>query len=318
MQSWQPSVDPAVLLIRAQLLERIRSFFRGRDVVEVTTPVLSQAGNTDPQLQSFQSTALGQAPLWLRTSPEFFHKRLLADHGQDIYELGPVFRRGEAGRYHNPEFTLLEWYRLGWNHRQLAEEVVAMIRTAGDGRFHDWPVEFKSYQELFEEYAGVEPHSVNSEELVQRCADYLSQPESLTRNALLDLLLTHEIQPGLPQQGITVVTDYPADQAALARVRPGSPPLAERFEVYLGQQELANGYQELTDVDEQRQRFKRDCEQRMEAGLPAVAVDENLLAALDHGRPECAGVALGVDRLLMAICEADSIEEVMAFPVSRA
>ena len=315
MQPWRASADLSILRVRAQLLERIRSFFRNRNVLEVTTPVLSRAGNTDPNLESYQTS---RASAWLRTSPEFFHKRLLASHGRDIYEMGPVFRQGEAGLHHNPEFTMLEWYRVGWDYRELAEEVVALVRMAGDGRFDDWPAKALSYQELFQHYTGLDPHTVDSGALAERCREYFPQADSLSRNELLDLLLTHDIQTRLPPQGITTVFDYPPAQAALARVQPGSPPLAQRFEIYLGRQELANGYQELTDAGEQRRRFQKDNEQRREAGLSAVEMDENLLAALVHGLPECAGVALGVDRLLMAIAEAESIAEVIAFPSSRA
>ena len=300
------------------MLHRIRAFFSTRKVLEVTTPVVSQAGNPDPQLQSYKLGCSNSAAAWLRTSPEFFHKRLLAEHGQDIYELGPVFRRGEAGRYHNPEFTLLEWYRVGWDYRKLTDEVVELIRVAGDGKFDEWPIVHLSYQELFRRYAGLDPQAATRAEIMDSCRDWLADPDSLSRTDLLDLLLTHQVQPSLPQQAITVVFDYPADQAALAKLRPGSPPVAERFEVYLGRQELANGYQELTNADEQRRRFQEECQQRDEAGLSEVTIDENFLSALEHGMPECAGVALGVDRLLMAVTGARSIEAVMAFPADRA
>ncbi|MBS3960115.1 MAG: EF-P lysine aminoacylase GenX [Xanthomonadaceae bacterium] len=311
------------LRLRARLNAMVRGFFAARGVVEVETPVLGRAGNTDPNIASFALDSRG--PLhagprrrWLRTSPEFALKRLLAEGFGDCYELGRVFRDGEAGGRHNPEFTMLEWYRVGWDHLRLAGETVALVREALAlvGRA---PVALRvlDFATLYREAFGFDPHVADLDTLRAPLAGIVIDPAGLTRDDWLDLLMTHRLQPAFAADTITVVHDWPASQCALARLRPGTPPLAERFELYLGPLELANGYHELTDASEQRARFERDLAVRRARGAPLPPIDEALLAALPT-LPACAGVALGLDRLLMAMLGSDRIADVLAFDFRRA
>lgn len=311
------------LELRARLYTLIRQFFAERRVLEVETPILSAAANTDPNIRSF-ATAFsghvdsGRPERWLRTSSEFAQKRLLAAGIGDSYELGRVFRDGEAGRRHNPEFSMLEWYRVGWDHDQLAAEVVDLIQAA----FAHWGkssnVHKSSYRQLFLDALGIDPFTATDAQLRAGLGDVRVDAQGLSRDDWLDLVLTHRIQPQFPPDRITVVFDYPMTQCALARIRHDDPPVAERFEVYVGEHELANGYHELTDAAEQRARFLRDNARRRERGMPELPIDENLLAAMEQGLPECAGVALGIERLLMAIAGSPDICEVLAFPFADA
>jgi len=282
--------------------------------MEVETPLISMAGNTDPQIDSIQTSGNG----YLRTSPEFALKRLLAAGSGDVYELGRVFRAGESGRTHNPEFTMLEWYRSGFGYHQLMDEVSKFIRICGHGKFDQWPDEKLTYRQLFQRHLDIDPFIADEQSLAKIAGQHGFHDIDLDRRQWLDLLISLVIQPALPEECLTFVYDFPAEQAALARIRPESPPLAERFELYLGCTELANGYQELTDASEQRQRFEAENRQREESGQPKYEMDLHLVSALEHGLPECAGVALGVDRLLMSLCDAKTITEVIAFPFSRA
>lgn len=320
---WRPSATPAALRLRARVNAAIRDFFARRGVLEVETPVMSRAGNTDPNIASFALEFSGRtdgAPRtrWLRTSPEFPLKRLLAAGIGDCYELGRVFRDGEAGGRHNPEFTMLEWYRLGVDHvalaREVAELVVECLALAG----RTATVRETTYAGLFEQVLGVDAHRDGVDVLRVALGEVVIDPEGLTRDDWLDLLMTHRIQPAFATDAITIVHDYPATQCALARIREGDPPVAERFELYLGPLELANGYHELADAREQRGRFLRDLEVRRMRGDRDVPLDERLLAALDTGLPACAGVALGVDRLLMAMLGTSRIADVLAFDFARA
>jgi lysyl-tRNA synthetase class 2 len=311
------------LRLRATLYATIRLFFAERGVQEVETPVLSRAGNTDPNIASFSLEFSGRTDgaartRWLRTSPEFPLKRLLAEGYGDCYELGRVFRDGEAGGRHNPEFTMLEWYRVGRDHRWLARETVDLVRAALALVNREARVVESTYRDLFRTRIDVDPFLATDEQLRNALGDVVIDPEGLVRDDWLDLLVTHRIQPAFGRDEIHVVHDYPASQCALARIRPGTPPVAERFELFLGPLELANGYQELRDAAEQRARFERDRQVRAERGVHAPPVDEALLAALAHGLPECAGVALGVDRLLMAMRGTDRIADVLAFDFARA
>lgn len=313
-ENWRPTALPDRLQSRARLLQNIREFFLAEDVMEVETPLISMAGNTDPEIQSIRTASGG----YLRTSPEFALKRLLAAGSGDVFELGRVFRSGESGRNHNPEFTMLEWYRTGFTYHQLMDEVASLVRYCGRGKLDQWPQQKLSYQQLFLKYTGLDPFLADEKELCARAKDHGVDDIKLNRRQWLDLLVSIVIQPALPEQYLTFVYDFPADQAALARVRQDDPPLAERFELYLGRTELANGYQELTDAHEQKQRFENENLQRKSGGKDVCEIDQRLIDALEHGLPECAGVALGVDRLLMVFCGAASINEVTAFPFSRA
>ena len=320
---WRPSGSLEAIRLRARLYAEIRGFFAARGVLEVETPVLSQAGNTDPNIASFALEFSGRtdgAPRtrWLRTSPEYPLKRLLAAGIGDCYELGRVFRNGEAGGRHNPEFTMLEWYRVGWDHLRLADEAVALVQQALALAGRRAQVESTSYRDLFLRWVGVDPFLAADAQLRQPLDGIGIDAQDLGRDDWLDLLMTHRIQPGLAADRITVVHDWPASQCALARVRDGDPPVAERFELYLGRFELANGYHELTDAAEQRQRFERDCAVRAARGTVQPPLDERLLGALQSGMPDCAGVALGVERLLMALLGTDRIGDVLAFDFGRA
>ncbi len=320
---WPPTAAPAALRLRARLHACIRGFMDARNVLEVETPVLSMAGNTEPNIASFHLEFTGRtdgAPRtrWLRTSPEFALKRLLAAGVGDCYELGRVFRDGEAGGRHNPEFTMLEWYRIGMDHLQLADEAVELVRAALALVGRDAGVRTVTFRDLYRDALGIDPFSAGMDALQAAFGEGAIDPRGLTRDDWLDLLMTHRIQPGFDPGTITVVRDYPASQCALAKVRDGECPVAERFELYVGSLELANGYHELTDAAEQRSRFSLEQGLRVERGIPVPPVDARLLAAMQHGLPACAGVALGIDRLLMAMLGTEQIADVLAFPFDRA
>ncbi len=319
--SWRPTASLEMIRLRAQLLTKIRAYFEQTGVVEVETPVCSSYAATDPATESFQLACNGPAPRprYLQTSPEFPMKRLLAAGSGAIYQICKAFRDGESGRQHNPEFTLLEWYRPAFNHRQLMDDVATLVN-----RMLPEPkaVEHLSYSGIFKHHLDIDPHLATKEQLKQCARQHgIIDAERLdlsSKDGWLDLLLTHCIEPQLGKNRLTFVFDYPASQASLARIRPGSPPLAERFELYMEGMELANGFHELTDAEEQRQRFHQNLEQRRREGLPALPIDQNLLAAMDAGLPDCAGVALGIDRLLMQITRATHIDQVLTFPIARA
>lgn len=311
MSDWRPSASFETLRRRAELFGHIRSFFAERDVVEVQTPLLTTSGVTDVHIESIPANAPGG---WLRTSPEYCHKRLLAAGFGDLYELGTVFRRGEAGGNHQPEFTLLEWYRVGWSWQDLADEAVDLIRHCLGADSGNWRARRISWNDCFRESLGIDALSATDSELEQLADD---APRELDRDALLDWLFATRIQPAFEQRTITVVHDYPASQAALARLRPDDPRVAERFEVFAGSSELANGYHELGDAEEQRARFRRDNRIRRQLGRPEMPLDESLLAALSAGLPDCSGVALGFDRLVMTAFGASAIEDVVSFAHPR-
>ena len=322
---WRPTASLDNLRTRAQLLQRIRGFFAERGVMEVETPALSASATTDPQLHSLATRyhgpggAHGRA-LYLHTSPEFPMKRLLAAGSGPIYQLCKVFRDGEAGRLHNPEFTLLEWYRPGFDHHQLMDEVAALV-TAALEPLSLQPVEKLTYEEAFVRHAGINPLDASAVQLAECARGHGIDSHGLDPHSATDwcdLLLTHRVEPQLGQGRLTFLYDYPAAQAALARLRPDRPAVAERFELYYKGIELANGFHELGDAQEQRQRFEHDLAARQRLALPALPPDEHLLAALHAGLPDCAGVALGVDRLAMLTIGAASIAEVIAFPLDRA
>lgn len=300
---------------RAALLRTIRAFFDARGVLEVETPVLSSSGTVDPNIDSIAVPGHG----WLQTSPEYPMKRLLAAGSGPIWQIARVFRDGERGGRHNPEFTMLEWYRPGFDHHALMDEVAELLAACGGPD----AARRLSYAEAFAEAGLPDPHSAAVAELAEAARFRLaSVPESLTvdersRDQWLDLLMDGVVLPGFGGEAV-FIHDYPASQAALARVRPGLVPVAERFELVWRGLELANGYHELTDAAEQRRRFEAERARRRAQGRPTPDIDEHLLAALEAGLPPCAGVALGVDRLLMALSGARRIDEVLAFPAERA
>lgn len=316
---WRPTASRQAIEARARLLADIRAFFAQRKVLEVETAQLSSAGNSDPNIASIATDSGSRR--FLRTSAEYPMKRLLAAGLPDIYELGRVFRAGEKGSRHNPEFTMLEWYRHQLNYHALAEEVLELFKHCGHGKFDHWNVVHTTYRELFLNHLGLDPHHCDEEECRALAMERNLHAGQLDLDGWLDLLLTHLIQPCMDAEAMTVITDFLPQQAALARIRQDANhgiAVAERFEVYLGQAELANGYQELTDPEEQRQRFDQDRKLRQLRGEDMTPVDQRLLAALNAGLPECSGVAVGVDRLLMAILGVDHIDMVLTFPFDRA
>ncbi len=325
---WRPTAALEVLKLRARLLERIRAFFSGRGVLEVETPILSVAAVTDPMLASLATRYTGPLfphgqTFYLHTSPEFPMKRLLAAGSGSIYQICKVFRDGEAGRLHNPEFTMLEWYCVGFDHHRLMDEVAELVMPLLAPTLSLADPERISYREAFQRHAGLDPHTASSADFAAVARERrISVPKDLaSQNDLAtwrDLLLTHVVEPRLGQGRLTFIYDFPATQASLARIQPGEPPLAARFELYVNGIELANGFHELADADEQRARFERQLHARAAGGQAVVPVDERLFAALSAGLPDCAGVALGFDRLVMLAAGARSIAEVMAFPVDRA
>jgi lysyl-tRNA synthetase class 2 len=322
---WQPSASIDTLKLRARMLQRVRGFFAERDVLEVETPILSRAATTDPNLASLASRYTGPGyarglALHLHTSPEFAMKRLLAAGSGPIFQLCKVFRDGEAGRLHNPEFTMLEWYRPGFDHHRLMDEVAALVACAlarAPGA-----IEKLSYRDAFLRHAALDPHTAPIDAFAAAArAHGTSVPTDMPRDDAdpwRDLLLTHLIEPQLGRGRLTFLYDYPASQAALAHIRDEAVPVGERFELYMEGIEIANGFHELGDAGEQERRFRADLEHRRDRNLPPVPMDERLLAALADGLPDCAGVALGFDRLVMLAAGARSIDEVLAFPLERA
>ncbi len=312
---WQPAAALPALRARAAVNAAIRAFFAAREVLEVEVPLLAGATVTDPQIESLSlATTAGQR--YLQTSPEFAMKRLLAAGSGPIYCLGKAFRRAECGRRHNPEFTLLEWYRPGYDDCRLMQEVAQLLGAVLDID----RVERLSYRDLFQRHLGVDPHTASVATLQQLARRHMEVDwEDGDRDIWLDLLLSHVLEPQLAA-GLTFIYDYPASQAALARLQRDDQGqwVAKRFEAYVNGMELANGYWELSDAGEQRQRFAADLERRRARGLPCPQPDQQLLAALAAGLPDCAGVALGVDRLIMLKLGAASIDEVLAFPFDRA
>ena len=320
--TWQPTTSHAQRIARAELLRTIREFFYQRDVLEVDTPLLSRGTVTDVHLDAFACEFRHDAsgtpqPLYLQTSPEYAMKRLLCAGSGPVYQLCKAFRHEGAGRWHNPEFTMLEWYRPGFDHQQLMQEVDALLQTT----LHTGPAQMLSYQQAMERYADLDPLSASHAMLVAALPALginIDEADALSDDSLLQLIFSIAVEPVIGQQQPCFVYGFPASQAALARINDKDPRIADRFEVYFKGAELANGFYELADVDEQRRRFEHDNTLRQQAGYPPATLDENLLAALEAGLPDCAGVALGIDRLLMLKIQARHIDEVISFPVDRA
>ncbi len=324
--AWQPTATVASLQLRAALLAKIRAFFAERHVLEVETPLLSQHTVTDPYVIGipalYQPLGAPQSTeLYLQTSPEYAMKRLLAANCGAIYQISKAFRQGEVGRVHNPEFTMLEWYRPGFDHLQLMDEMDALLQAV----LNTEPAERLRYADAFTRHLGIDPHRATVAELIACVQEQQIELDSSvvdggehSRNGWLDILMTHAIEPQIGQERPVLLYDFPSSQAALAKIRAEDPPVASRFEVYFKGYELANGFHELQDAAEQAQRFERDLAYRKAHGIAPVTVDERFLAALQSGIPDCAGVALGVDRLCMLAMGLSSVAEVMSFAISRA
>ncbi len=322
LAAWQPTATLERLQQRATLLAKIRAFFAARNVLEVETPVLSHATVTDPHVvgipaifKAFGSTE--EKILYLQTSPEYAMKRLLAAGSGPIYQMNKAFRQGEVGKIHNPEFTMLEWYRPGFDHHALMDEMDALLQCVATAA----PAERVRYADIYQQYLGVNAHTATTDQLVEVAREKnIPLHESLSdRDAWLDVLWTHCIEPKVGQERPLFLYDFPVTQAALAKIRhTENPPVASRFEVYFKGVELANGFHELQDADEQARRFAKDLLYRKKHQLPEFSVDERFLAALAHGIPDCAGVALGVDRLIMLALSCQKISEVVSFTFENA
>ena len=316
---WRPTATTRAIRQRASALRATREFFFSRQVLEVETPAMIHAPVSDVNLGSVRVQMAGtETPLFLHTSPEYAMKRLLAAGSGDIYQICHVYRGAERGRQHNPEFTMLEWYRLGFSLEQLMREVADLTNQLLGTQL---AVEFVGYRDAVRRHAGFDPFEADLSEL-QRAAHALgldaAHAATAGRDELLDLIVGAQVGPALGAATLTFLHRYPASQAALARLDPDDPRVALRFELYHRGLELANGYHELTSGAEQRMRFAADQQSRNARGLPTFELDAHLLAALDAGLPDCAGVALGFDRVLMLAMNAASIDEVIAFPTERA
>jgi len=308
-----------MLQARAELLSTLRQFFFQRSVMEVDVPVLARSSVTDINIESIPANIYSESG-YLQTSPEYFMKRLLSQGAGDIFCLGKAFRNGEQGCRHNPEFSLLEWYRCGWDEHQLMDEIAELISLVFAARSSQpLAITKRTYADCFSQILGIDPHGADLVELQEKAVAASSDSwTGESRANCLDLLFSQLVEPQLPS-GLVFVYDYPACQSALAQLHNDTQgrQVSRRFEVFLNGLELANGYFELTDIAEQQQRFDGDNAQRIEASKPQIPVDRHLLAALDHGMPSCAGVAMGVDRLLMQLEGADSITQVMPFSWDR-
>jgi lysyl-tRNA synthetase class 2 len=328
MVEWKPTATREMLQHRAAVLTHARHFFLDRGVVEVDTPMVVNAPVTDVHIHSAKvEFADNPRPFFLHTSPEYAMKRLLAAGSGDIFQICHVVRGLERGRIHNAEFTLIEWYRIGYTLDRLMHEVETLVRTLlGDVAF-SLTSEQLSYEEAFLRELELDPFTASMDELANAASRVGftggSQPGAqpgpgAQRDELLELLMGTVIGPKLGHSSLTFIYNYPASQAALARVNPLDPRTALRFELYCKGVELANGFQELASADEQRERFERDNDERLRLGLPTYPLDERLLAALESGMPECAGVALGFDRTMMLAAEVDHINGVLPFPTDIA
>jgi lysyl-tRNA synthetase class 2 len=317
--SWRPTATLDALRRRAAMLAAARDFFAGRGVLEVETPILSSAAVSDPQIESLATRVAGMAARsYLCTSPEYAMKRLLAAGSGDIYQICKVFRDAERGRWHNPEFTLIEWYRLGYDDAALMTEVEALVGCLLAPRRLE-PAERLSYSAALQRHAGVDAHGASDGDLTESARRHgVVCDAELDRDAKLDLLMGLVVGPRLGLDRPCFICDYPASQAALARLKPGLPPVAARFELYLNGVELANGFHELVNAGEQRARFGQDLALRRARGQAESPLDEHLLAALAAGMPDCAGVALGFDRLVAIALGAAQLADAMAFTIDNA
>lgn len=319
---WRSTASIENLKKRADINAQIRTFFAERDVLEVETPLMTQAAVSDPYIDTIECRyhpvpGQQEQARYLQSSPEYAMKRLLASGSGPIYQICKAFRNGEAGRRHNPEFTMLEWYRPGFDHNDLMDEVEALVA----------PIlalencKRLSYGEVFQRYLNIDPHTATAAELSAITRQHIElEMEDDNRDNWLNVLMSHLIEPKLAELGAVFVYDYPASQAALARVAEDNSgqQVACRFELFFQGVELANGYFELTDADEQARRFQQDLRQRQEEGLPQRPVDDLLVDALLSGMPECAGVAMGIDRLVMLALGTEQIQDVIALPFERA
>ena len=321
--NWQPTASLETIQFKARLLQNIRAFFAQRAVLEVDTPILSRAAITDPNLHSFSTQFIDQT-LYMHTSPEFFMKRLLAAGSGDIYQVCKVFRDDELGSRHNPEFTMLEWYRQSIDDLQLIDEIEQLFQYLVDILAPELSLASStrlSYQQAFQQTLNIDPLNADVPALKQCAIDQgIEIPAGMSetdKDNWLDWLVTQVVAPSFSKQALTYLYHYPASQAALAKVNPQHPEVAHRFEVFYGELELANGFYELTDAELQAQRFNAENQLREKNDQPLMPVDKQLLEALRHGLPTCSGVAIGLDRLLMVLLNKNNIEDVLTFSMKN-
>ena len=299
------------------MLKRARIFFEERNILEVDTPILSRFATSDPQIESIGVTLQLDPgkPWFLQTSPEYCMKRLLSAGYPDIYEICKVFRDAEAGRYHQPEFTMVEWYRLNFGLHDIMQDTLEFITTLVDAKRFDKAPMLLSYAEAFFEFAGIDSSAADIDTLAEAATvdDQLKESLGDRRDDWLDLILAEKISRRFPTDRLTALCHYPASQAALARICPDDASVADRFEVFAGDLELANGYVELVDAKEQSSRFEADRSARQQAGRPPRPIDRTFIAALESGLPACAGVAVGFDRVHMLNEGADDIRQAPSF-----
>lgn len=320
-KSYLPTCSRETWIARQSLMNRVRDFFTRRGVLEVETPTLSNAGGTDPQLDYFEVGAAGEPRRFMMTSPEFHMKRLLSAGFGDIFQIARSFRKDEFGSHHNNEFSMVEWYRVGMPQEKLMDEVEALV-----SEIIGKPINARRtrWVDAFRNYAGVNPFCQDLTDFAnacrERCVPVPEDPQSMSREDWWDYLMVFIIEPALASNGPEFILDYPPSQAALAQTYKDAEGFtwARRFELFVDQVELCNGYTELTDVVEQRRRFGDDLEIRRKMGKPLPPVDENFLNALEAGMPACSGVALGLDRLFMLALEKAEIADVILFPSPRA
>lgn len=319
MTNWKPTATRSNLELRSNLLTHARHFFADRGVLEVDTPIVVNAPVTDVHINSAQVRfADHPRTFFLHTSPEYAMKRLLAAGSGDIFQICHVVRGMERGWIHNPEFTLIEWYRIGYSLVRLMDEVELLVRhLLGDVAF-ELPSQQFTYREVFLRELQLDPFEASLDELQAIAKGKGFMPERAERDELLEFLMGAVVGPNLGRNALTFVYNYPASQAALARLNSDNPQTAMRFELYSRGLELANGFEELSSHEEQRARFEQDNQERQRLGLPTYEIDERLLAALESGLPRCAGVALGFDRTLMLAAGARQIDEVLPFPTDHA
>lgn len=315
MSDWKPSSDATVATRRAKLLDRARQYFDKQGVLAVDTPALSRYACSDPNIESLAVRSKPGKASFLHTSPEIYMKCLLASGYPDIYSICRVFRDGESGTRHSPEFTMAEWYRLGFGLDSMIEDTISFIAACLELPSLSADVALLEYNDVMLEFAGIDALDASDSKLVRRATDDPRLQSELKgdRDAALDLIMSTIVAPRFAPDQLTVVRHYPASQAALARLCPGNDRVADRFEIFCGDFELANGYVELTDATQQRERFERDLAARQRSGRSSLLADESLLAALECGLPACAGVSVGIERLHMVLDQAEDMRDVITF-----
>lgn len=316
--SWQPTASLDIIRKRAALLWQIRDFMDRHDILEVDTPILSHSAVTDPYIQSLQTRHVyeRETPLYMHTSPEYCMKRLLAAESGSIYQIAHVFRDEESGKRHQTEFSMLEWYRVGFDYKQLMDDVAELLTEVGLSK----PAKM-TYADAFLKIVNLNPHTCELWQLQKISGQHGWGSDSEDRHALLDYIFSEVVMKEINNGQALFIYDYPECMAALATIKDSNkdlePRVAERFELFINGMEIANGFNELRDADEQNQRFEKELNDRKQKGLGAVPIDPNFISALKAGLPKSAGVALGIDRLLMALCGKDDIKDVMTFNLNN-